>query len=117
MTSGALVAPLLITIFSLAERLVPNAQLTEGLTFMNSGLTVGLALGITAGGYLIDVSGASVGFALGAGAAAGAFLVALIGRGRLKRSVRADGFIPPTSALNTEPVPGPAPGGFDLDDR
>ena len=115
--SGALVAPLLITIFSLAERLVPNAQLTEGLTFMNSGLTVGLSLGITAGGYLIDVSGAPVGFALGVGAAAAAFLVAVIGQRRLQRSVRSDGSIPPTSALNTEPIPGPAPGGFKIDDR
>ena len=114
--SGALVAPLLITIFSLAERLVPNAQLTEGLTFINSGLTVGFSLGVAAGGYLIDVSGAELGFALGVGAAAAAFFVAVIGQGRLQRSVRSDGSIPPTSALNTEPIPGPAPGGFSIDD-
>jgi predicted MFS family arabinose efflux permease len=113
--SGALVAPLLITIFSLAERLVPNAQLTEGLTFINSGLTVGFSLGVAAGGYLIDVSGAGLGFALGVGAAAAAFLVAVTGQRRVQRSVRADGVIPPTSALNTEPIPGPAPGGFNID--
>ncbi len=113
--SGALVAPLLITIFSLAERLVPNAQLTEGLTFINSGLTVGFSLGVAAGGYLIDVSGARLGFALGNGGAAAAFLVAVIGQRRIQRSVRADGLIPPTSALNTEPIPGPAPGGFNID--
>ena len=112
MISGALVAPVLITIFSLAERLVPNAQLTEGLTYINSGLTVGFSLGVAVGGYVIDGWGAGFGFAVGVGAAGGAFLVALLGQKRLRRSVQDYGPIPPTSALNSEPIPGPAPGGF-----
>lgn len=112
MISGALVAPVLITIFSLAERLVPNAQLTEGLTYINSGLTVGFSLGVAVGGYVIDGWGAGFGFAVGVGAAGGAFLVALLGQKRLRRSVQDYGPIPPTSALNAEPIPGPAPGGF-----
>lgn len=117
MISGALVAPVLITIFSLAERLVPNAQLTEGLTFINSGLTVGFSLGVSLGGYVIDGWGAGRGFAVGVGAAAGAFLVAILGEHRLRGAVQDYGPIPPTSALNTEPIPGPAPGGFPGDDR
>jgi hypothetical protein len=76
---------------------------------------VGFSFGVAAGGYLIDVSGAGLGFALGNGGAAAAFLVAVIGQRRIQRSVRADGVIPPTSALNTEPIPGPAPGGFNID--
>ncbi|MSO26805.1 MAG: MFS transporter [Candidatus Nanopelagicales bacterium] len=116
MISGALVAPVLITIFSLAERLVPNAQLTEGLTLINSGLTVGFSLGVALGGYVIDGGGAGHGFAVGVSAAAAAFLVACLGQKRLRGAVKDYGPSPPTTALNTEPIPGPAPGSFASDD-
>lgn len=112
MISGALVAPILITIFSLAERLVPNAQLTEGLTYINSGLTVGFSLGVAVAGYVIDLSGAGLGFAVGVGATGAGFLISLFGQKRLRSAVKDYSPIPPTAALNTDPIPGPAPGGF-----
>ena len=60
--AGFSVAPSLITGLALTERLVPATRLTEGLTVVIAGLTVGFALGTAISGPLIDAHGASAGF-------------------------------------------------------
>lgn len=59
-------APFLITVSATCEAAVPLKRLTEAMTWINSGSTLGLALGPTLGGYLIDSYGTAASFGLGA---------------------------------------------------
>jgi predicted MFS family arabinose efflux permease len=109
--AGFVVAPALIAIFSLTERLVPGSLLTEGLTWTNSGLALGFSMGTAINGIIIDARGTTTAFLLPAACAAMACVTAFVGRGTL-RAACADR--PPSSpgfALNTDPLPGPTPGG------
>jgi MFS family permease len=62
LVAGFAVAPSLITGFALVERLVPSQRLTEGLTVVMAGLTVGFATGTSISGPIIDRYGASTAF-------------------------------------------------------
>jgi MFS family permease len=113
--SGAAVAPALISGFSLAERLVPNVQLTEGLTWSNSGLAVGFSGGAAVAGLVIDSLGTSASFALPVLGALFSVAVLAISRGTLLDSVVPYRDGPPGAPMNSDPVAGPAPGAF-IDD-
>ena len=52
--AGLFFAPTLITAMGLVENIVPAAKLTEGLTWMITGLGMGVALGAVLGGWVID---------------------------------------------------------------
>ncbi|MGN0073524.1 MAG: MFS transporter [Coriobacteriales bacterium] len=54
-------APYLITLNTVCERSVPSSRLTEGITWINSGMTFGLAVGPTVGGIFIDLFGSIAG--------------------------------------------------------
>lgn len=77
--SGIAISPALVAAMSLVERTVPAARLTEGIGWTTTGITLGVAAGAAASGAVIDVHGASIGFAVplaaGALATVGAFLV------------------------------------------
>ncbi|GHE52689.1 MFS transporter [Streptomyces capitiformicae] len=60
--AGMSVAPTLITTMGLVGRLAPAAQLTESITWVVSGLSVGVALGYATSGWLIDAAGAAAGY-------------------------------------------------------
>ncbi|MBC2900019.1 MFS transporter [Streptomyces cupreus] len=60
--AGMSVAPTLITTMGLVGHLAPAAQLTESITWVVSGLSLGVALGYAASGWLIDAAGASAGY-------------------------------------------------------
>jgi MFS family permease len=60
--AGMSVAPTLITAMGLVGRLAPAAQLTESITWVVSGLSVGVALGYATSGWLIDAAGAAAGY-------------------------------------------------------
>lgn len=107
--AGLAVAPVLIVVFSLTERLVTPDRLTEGLTWTNSGLAVGFSVGTSLGGVLIDAGGSRWGFLLAVASAATALAVALIGRKRIGRLVAGRPEPPPAVSPVTEPVPGPGP--------
>jgi MFS family permease len=109
LVAGLAVAPVLIVVFSLTERLVAPDRLTEGLTWTNSGLAVGFSVGTALGGVLIDAGGSRWGFLLAVGSAGTALVVALIGRARIGRLV--DGRDEPAPVVSpvTEPIPGPGP--------
>jgi predicted MFS family arabinose efflux permease len=113
--AGAAVAPSLIALFSLSERLVPPRLLTEGLTWTNSGLVVGFAAGTTIGGAMIDAHGTSWAFVLPCLSAATSFVTAALGHGVLQ-AASADRREPlPTVMWNVDPIPGPTAGGI-IDD-
>ncbi len=57
--AGLAISPILITGFSLIERLVPSSQLTEGMAWISTSIGFGVAIGAWAGGRLTDLYGAS----------------------------------------------------------
>ncbi|MDF3147588.1 MULTISPECIES: MFS transporter [unclassified Streptomyces] len=83
--SGMAVAPTMITTMSLIEEHVPRAQLTEGMTWVSTGLAVGVALGSSAAGWAIDAAGADAGYGVPAVAGAVAVVVGFLGYRRLSR--------------------------------
>ncbi len=55
-------APLLITANATCEKAVSTERITEAITWINAGMTCGMALGPTVGGFVIDIWGAAAGF-------------------------------------------------------
>ncbi|MGF1627085.1 MAG: MFS transporter [Alphaproteobacteria bacterium] len=78
--SGAAISPTFITAFGLVARLVPAAKLTEGITWVMTGIGIGMAIGSFASGWVIDAFGASQGFWVSIAAGGVAFLTALLGQ-------------------------------------
>ncbi|MFE2046230.1 MFS transporter [Streptomyces sp. NPDC059477] len=83
--AGLSIAPTMITTMSLVEQHVPRAQLTEGMTWTSTGLAVGVALGASVSGWVIDAAGARAGYVVPAIAGAAAAAVGFLGYRRLKR--------------------------------
>ena len=54
-------APFLITLNTVCEASVPSARLTEGITWINAGMTFGLAVGPTVAGVFVDTYGSIAG--------------------------------------------------------
>ncbi|AIC21256.1 MFS transporter [Pseudomonas chlororaphis] len=60
--SGLFFAPTLIVAMALVENIVPPAKLTEGLTWLVTGVSIGVAIGAASSGWLVDAFGARSGF-------------------------------------------------------
>lgn len=74
--AGLSVSTVMIGTFGLVERMVPRTRITEGMAFIGSALSLGMAAGTSVAGVLIDTSGTSVSLAaaaLCAGSAAAVF--------------------------------------------
>ncbi|WP_043614166.1 MFS transporter [Nonomuraea candida] len=82
--AGFAISPTLITCFSLTERLVPQALLTEGMAWISTAITLGVALGSWAGGHLTETSGASSAYVFSIAAAVVAVIVGIGGSGLLR---------------------------------
>ena len=110
--AGMAVAPSLIATFSLTERLVPAALLTEGLTWANSGLAIGFAAGTTLSGAIVDSHGTSWAFLLPIVSAGTSFAVAAVGQPVLRTA--SIGRPQPLPAITWvgDPMPGPTAGGI-----
>lgn len=63
---AATYSPLLIVANGVCERAVPDARLTEAITWLNAGYTCGAAFGPTMAGALIDLFGTMASFKVGA---------------------------------------------------
>ncbi|MGW2545551.1 MFS transporter [Kitasatospora sp. NPDC001574] len=87
--AGIAISPTLITAMALVERLVPPAQLTEGMTWTTTGLALGVATGSSAGGWVVDAAGAAAGYWVPLTAGAFGVVAALIGTGRLRTGLAA----------------------------
>ncbi|MEU2060057.1 MFS transporter [Streptomyces sp. NPDC013455] len=83
--AGLSIAPTMITTMSLIEEHVPRAQLTEGMTWVSTGLAVGVALGSSAAGWVIDAAGARAGYGVPVVSGAVAVVVGFLGYRRLRR--------------------------------
>lgn len=82
--AGLSVAPTMVTTMALVEAHVPRTNLTEGMTWVSTGLAVGVALGSSAAGWVVDAAGARTGFAVPVVSGVAAALVALVGHRRLR---------------------------------
>ncbi|MDQ3325659.1 MAG: MFS transporter [Actinomycetota bacterium] len=60
--SGITIAPTLISATTLAAHYSPATRLTEGITWVTTGLTAGVAPGAALAGVVVDAWGASAGF-------------------------------------------------------
>ncbi|MGW0823010.1 MFS transporter [Streptomyces sp. NPDC002845] len=83
--AGMSIAPTMITTMSLIEEHVPRAQLTEGMTWVSTGLAVGVALGASVSGWVIDAAGAEAGYGVPVASGAVAVAVGFLGYRRLRR--------------------------------
>ncbi|MDP5181156.1 MFS transporter [Blastococcus sp. BMG 814] len=60
--AGIAVSPSLISSFTLAELLVPRSAVTEAFTWIGTALGLGVAVGASAAGKIVDVAGANRAF-------------------------------------------------------
>ncbi|MEU3187561.1 MFS transporter [Streptomyces sp. NPDC006923] len=82
--AGLSVAPTMVTTMALVEAHVPRTKLTEGMTWTSTGLAVGVALGSSAAGWVVDAAGAEAGYGVPVVAGAAAAVVAFLGYRRLR---------------------------------
>ncbi|MEU6996740.1 MFS transporter [Nonomuraea sp. NPDC046570] len=85
--SAALWAPTMITVMAMVARIVPEERLTEGLTWVLTGMTVGLAAGSSVGGWVVDAAGSTTGFWVSITAAFLALGIAVLGRRALRATL------------------------------
>lgn len=103
--AGFAVAPVLISGMSLIEHIVPGRRLTESMTWVSGGLSVGLAGGLLLSGWIVDSMSASTAYLVTSGCGIGVFVVAVLVRVPLRRayeaaSVRASALTPARAAAH-----------------
>ena len=76
--AGVAVSPALISSFTLAEVLVHRAQVTEAFTWIGTALGLGVAVGASVSGKVVDVAGANMAFLVATVAAAVAAVVVVL---------------------------------------
>ncbi|CDH25929.1 MFS transporter [Xenorhabdus bovienii] len=92
--AGVSFAPTMIIVMNLGTIIVPPSRITEGLTWMTTGISIGVALGSVLAGMVIDIYGARAGFSVTIVAGLVMVVIVLLGL----RTLRA------TSAVCAEPT-------------
>ena len=82
--AGCAISPVLIVAFGLVDDLVPPAARTEGFSWLNSGLGIGVAGGFAVSGAVADAAGARAALLVALGGALAAGAVALVFRDTLR---------------------------------
>jgi MFS family permease len=85
LVAGLTISPTLIAGYSLVERQASDARRTEAMTWLSSTISVGVAIGSSIAGHLVDVAGPRPGYVFAAGCGLLAIVVCLVGQ----RSLRA----------------------------
>jgi MFS family permease len=78
--AGVAVSPALISAFTLAEVLVPRAAVTEAFTWIGTALAIGVAVGASVTGKVVDIAGANASFLVATVAAALAGITVALGQ-------------------------------------
>ncbi|AXV17549.1 MFS transporter (plasmid) [Neorhizobium sp. SOG26] len=81
--SGIAISPVFITAFGLIERRVPEAMLTEGVTWVMTGVGIGMAFGAFLSGWVVDTFGPSNGFWVSVFASAAAWVTVAVAQNTL----------------------------------
>lgn len=84
--AGVFFAPTMIIAMNLVANIVPKDKLTEGLTWMITGLGIGVALGATIAGWCIDVYGIKTAFIVTIMAGLSVLLIAAINYHQLENN-------------------------------
>lgn len=92
--AGVSFAPTMVVVMNLGTIIVPPSRITEGLTWMTTGISIGVALGGMLSGLVIDAYGARAGFGVAIGAGVVMVVVVLVGLRTLSA----------VSAANVEPA-------------
>ena len=92
--SGVAISPTFITAFGLIERRVPPEALTEGVTWVMTGIGIGMALGAFVAGWAVDNFGAQNGFWVSIAAGIGAVVTIGLGQRILAGEDCDDGVCP-----------------------
>ena len=77
--AGISFAPTMVVVMKLGTIIIPASRMTEGLTWMTTGICIGVALGGMLTGPVIDAYGARAGFGVAIGAGVMMMVVVLIG--------------------------------------
>ena len=77
--AGMSFAPTMVIVMNLGSIIVPPSRITEGLTWMTTGISIGVALGGVLSGLIIDTYGARAGFGVAIGAGLIMLVVVLVG--------------------------------------
>jgi len=85
---GIAVSPTFITAFTLIERRVPPSMLTEGVTWVTTGISIGTAIGASLTGWVIDSQGPQHGFWVSVVASLIAVLAVALGQRALSRQAQ-----------------------------
>ncbi|KAA1183836.1 MFS transporter [Rhizobium tropici] len=88
--SGVAISPTFITAFGLIERRVPEAMLTEGVTWIMTGIGIGMALGAFVSGWMVDNFGPANGFWVSVVSSAVTVLIVALGQKSLSGARAAD---------------------------
>lgn len=83
LVAGLAISPTLIAGYGLVAEQAPAGRQTEGMTWLSSAISVGVATGSPIAGHLIDALGARWGYVFAAGCGAAAVLTCLAGLRRL----------------------------------
>jgi hypothetical protein len=78
--SGIAVSPTFITAFGVVQRCVPASLLTEGITWVGTGIGIGMAFGAFVSGWVVDTFGARNGFWFSVIAATAALAIIALGQ-------------------------------------
>jgi MFS family permease len=78
--AGIAVSPSLISAFTLAEVLVPRTQVTEAFTWIGTAMAIGVAIGASLAGKIVDVVGANASFLVATVSAGTAAVVVGLGQ-------------------------------------
>jgi predicted MFS family arabinose efflux permease len=81
---GLTIAPTLIAGFSLLEAQAKPGRRTEAMSWLSSGISVGVAVGAAAVGFIIDAHGPRVGYAFAAACGGASVATCLLGLHRLR---------------------------------
>jgi predicted MFS family arabinose efflux permease len=81
---GLAISPTFIAGFSLIEQQAPAQRRTEGMAWLTSAISVGVAVGSAIAGHVIDAGGARWGYVFAAGCGAAAAVSCLLGLSRLR---------------------------------
>ena len=91
--AGVAVSPSLISSFTLAELLVPRAAVTEAFTWIGTALGLGVAIGASVSGKIVDHAGANAAFLVAT--VASALATVIVGAFRKLLHVPADRVVEP----------------------
>jgi MFS family permease len=82
--AGLAISPTLIAGFGLIERQAPASRRTEGMTWLSSSISVGVAAGAAIAGHIVDAGGARWGYGFAACCGGVAVITCVAGLGRLR---------------------------------